>query len=89
MDEFDGAGLVPGGVHDDREIVGEELRLSERLEQGDRAKVEWLRSAAKEGFDQLDRGEGIEFKSMDAFDAWMDELGDEVSAELAAEQVRG
>ena len=34
----------------------------------------------------MDRREGIKFKSMDDFEVWMDELGAEVSVELAAEQ---
>ena len=50
----------------------EGLRLLEQREQEDKAKIEWLRAAAKEGFDQLDRGEGIEFESMDDLDAFID-----------------
>lgn len=79
MDKFIEVGVMPDGVRDDSESRSEDLRLSERREQDDRAKVEWLRSAAKEGFDPLDRGEGITFESMDDFDFWLDHLGDEVS----------
>ena len=71
------------------EVVREGLRLLEQREQEDKAKIEWLRAAAKEGFDQLDRGEGIEFESMDDFDAYVDQIGEEVSAEIAAERKRG
>ena len=67
----------------------EGLRLLEQREQEDKAKIEWLRAAAKEGFDQLDRGEGIEFESMDDLDAFIDQIGEEVSAEIAAERKRG
>ena len=67
----------------------EGLRLLEQREQEDKAKIEWLRAAAKEGFDQLDRGEGIEFESMDDLDAYIDQIGEEVSAEIAAERKRG
>ena len=70
-------------------MVREGLRLLEQREQEDKAKIEWLRAAAKEGFDQLDRGEGIEFDSMDDFDAYIDQIGEEVSAEIAAERKRG
>ena len=35
----------------------EGLRLLEQREQEDRAKIEWLRPAAKEGFDAIERGE--------------------------------
>ena len=67
----------------------EGLRLLEQREQEDKAKIEWLRGAAKEGFDQLDRGEGIEFESIDDFDTFVDQIQAEVSAELAAERKRG
>ena len=70
-------------------MVREGLRLLEQREQEDKAKIEWLRAAAKEGFDQLDRGEGIEFESMDDLDAYIDQIGEEVSAEIAAERKRG
>jgi antitoxin ParD1/3/4 len=70
-------------------MVREGLRLLEQREQEDKAKIEWLRAAAKEGFDQLDRGEGIEFESMDDFDAYIDQIGEEVRAEIAAERKRG
>ena len=44
----------------------EHVEILDLREPEDEAKLEWLRAAAKEGFDQLDRGEGIEFESMDA-----------------------
>ncbi len=79
FDNFIEAGVGSGRFSNASEVVREGLRLLEQREQEDQAKLEWLRSAAKVGFDQLDRGEGIEFQSMDDFEAWMDELGAEVS----------
>ncbi|MEJ7609287.1 MAG: hypothetical protein WKF37_24200 [Bryobacteraceae bacterium] len=38
------------------------------------------------GFDQLDGGEETEFESMHDFDAYIDQIGEEVSADLAAER---
>jgi len=55
-------------------------------EREDRAKLAWLRRAAKAGFDQIDRGSGIEFHSMGDLDAFIDRIGEEVSVELAAER---
>ena len=43
----------------------------------------------KEGFDELDRGEGIEFETMDDLSAHIDRIGKEVSAEIAAERRGG
>lgn len=82
-------GIASGRFSNASEVVREGLRLLEQREQEDKAKLEWLRAAAKEGFDQLDRREGIEFESMDDFDAHIDQIGDEVAAGIAAERRRG
>src|SRR6266481_10067807 len=84
FERFIEAGITSGPFSNASEVVREGLRLLEQREQEDKAKLEWLRAAAKEGFDQLDRGEGIEFESMDDFDAYIDQIGGEVSAEIAA-----
>jgi antitoxin ParD1/3/4 len=84
FDRFIEAGIASGRFSNASEVVREGLRLLEQREQEDKAKLEWLRAAAKEGFDQLDRGEGIEFESMDDFDAYVDRIGEEVSAEMAS-----
>src|ERR1022692_3710949 len=65
FDHFIEAGITSGRFSNASEVVREGLRLLEQREQEDKAKIEWLRATAKEGFDQLDRAEGIEFKSMD------------------------
>jgi antitoxin ParD1/3/4 len=89
LDRFIEAGISSGRFSNASEVVREGLRLLEQREQEDQAKLEWLRAAAKEGFDRLDRGEGIEFESMDEFAAYVDQIGEEVSAEVAAERKRG
>src|ERR1035437_2049953 len=89
FDRFIESGITSGRFSNASEVVREGLRLLEQREQEDKAKIEWLRAAAKEGFDQLDRGEGIEFVSMDDLDAYIDQIEEEVSAEIAAERKRG
>jgi antitoxin ParD1/3/4 len=89
FDRFIETGITSGRYSNASEVVREGLRLLEQREQEDKAKIDWLRSAAKEGFDQLDRGEGIEFASMDDFDVFIDQIGTEVSAQIAAERKRG
>ena len=59
------------------------------LESEDEAKLQWLRAAAKEGFDQLDRGEGVSFESTEDLASYIRQIGAEVSAELAAERECG
>ena len=43
----------------------------------------------RKGFDELDRGEGIEFETMDDLSAHLRKIGEEASAEIAAERKGG
>jgi antitoxin ParD1/3/4 len=89
FDRFIQAGVDSGRFSNASEVVREGLRLLEQREQEDHAKLEWLRAAAKVGFDQLDRGEGIEFESMEDCDAFIDQIGEEVSSRRTAGRKRG
>lgn len=83
-------GVVSSGRYGNAsEVVCEALRLLERREHEDRAKLEWLRGAVKEASDSLERGEGIEFESMDDLCAHIDQMREDVSAELDVERQRG
>ena len=42
-----------------------------------------------EGIDSIERGEGIEFESMDDLAAYIHQIGEEISGEIAAERTRG
>ena len=70
------------------EVVREGLRLMERRKQEDRAKLKWLRGAVREGLDEIDRGEGLEFRSMEELDRHIDQLGNEASAEIVRKDQR-
>jgi antitoxin ParD1/3/4 len=89
FDRFIEAGIRSGPFTDASEVVHEGLRLLEEREQGEKARLEWLRAAAKEGFDQIDRGEGIEFESLDDFEAHIHQIGEEISEDVAAGRRRG
>ncbi|MGO9260080.1 MAG: type II toxin-antitoxin system ParD family antitoxin [Bryobacteraceae bacterium] len=89
FDRFIETGIASGRFSNASEVVREGLRLLEQSEREDQAKLEWLRAAAKEGFDQIDRGEGIEFETMDDLANYVRQIGEEVSAEIASERTRG
>src|ERR1019366_9265546 len=89
FDRFIESGITSGRFSNASEVVREGLRLLEQREQEDKAKIEWLRAAAKEGFDQLDRGDYVTLNSEEDLDAFLDQIHEEVSAELAAERKRG
>ena len=88
LDRFVETGVRTGRYGNASEVVREGLRLLEQREQEDHAKLEWLRKAAREGFDQIDRGEGVELRSMKELNKHIDHLGKEASAEVASERNR-
>jgi len=88
LDRFVESGVTTGRYGNASEVVREGLRLLEQREQEDHAKLEWLRKAAQEGFDQIDRGEGVELRSREELDKHINQLGREASAELASERNR-
>ena len=65
----------PGAMRNASEVVREGLRLLEQREQEEKAKLTWLRSAVREGLDQIDRGEGLEFHSIEDLERHIDRRG--------------
>jgi antitoxin ParD1/3/4 len=65
LDEFIEGRINSGRFSDASELVGEALRLLEEREREEDAKLEWLRNAAKEGFDAFDRGDFTTLRSGD------------------------
>jgi len=88
FDRFIQTGITSGRFSNASEVVREGLRLLEQREQEDKAKLEWLRAAAKEATDSIERGEGIEFETMDHLAAYVHQIGEEVSAEIDSERRR-
>ena len=89
LERFIDSGVASGRYGDASEVVREGLRLLEQRDREHGAKLAWLLGAVKEGRDQIDRGEGIEFHSMDDLEAYIHRLGEDASAEIAAGQVGG
>jgi putative addiction module CopG family antidote len=63
FDRFLESGVSSGRFSDANQMVREGLRLLEEQEQEEQAKLEWLRAAAKEGFDDIDRGNYVVLRS--------------------------
>ena len=80
-DHFIDATIASGRFSDASAAIEEGLRLLEEREHEDEAKLEWLRAAAKDGFDALDRGDAITFSSMDEIAAHIRAIGAEVRAQ--------
>ena len=65
FDRFIETGITSGRFSNASEVVHEGLRPLEQRDAEERAKLTWLRSAAKDSFASIDRGEGRKFHSMD------------------------
>jgi len=85
FDRFIEAGIDSGRFSDASEIVREGLRLLEEREQDERVKLEWLRAAAKEGFDALERGDFTELRSDTELTSFMEAIHREAVSEVVCE----
>ena len=88
LDQFIETGVRTGRFTGASDMVREGLELLSHREREDTAKVEWLRTAAREGFDSIDRGDGLAFASMDDLEAWVHRVGEAVSNEIASGRER-
>jgi antitoxin ParD1/3/4 len=88
FDRFIEVGITSGRFSNASEVVREGLRLLEQREQENKAKIEWLRGAAKEGFDAADRGDYVALRSDREVDDFVDRVRRDVAEKLRAEKVR-
>jgi antitoxin ParD1/3/4 len=88
LDRFIEDGVASGRFSNAGEVVREGLWLLEEREQEDKAKLEWLRPAAKEGFDDIERGDYVTLRSDKEISDFFGQLGEEASAESANKQKR-
>lgn len=83
LDEFVERQVTSGRYSNASEIVRESLRLLEEQEQERKAKLKALRQAAKQGFDEIDQGQGIVLKGKRAIQEFIAEIETEVRANSA------
>ncbi len=63
------------------DVVCTGLRLLEDREREESARLEWLRAAAAEGFDEADRGEYTALRSDRDFEEFLKRVGEESAVE--------
>ena len=88
LDRFEEAEVVAGRYGNASEVIRDALRLLDQRRQEERAKLKWLRGAVKEGIEQIERGERIEFHTIEDLERFVDKLGEEASAAVAAQKKR-
>jgi antitoxin ParD1/3/4 len=89
FDQLIESNVASGRFSNASEVVGEGLRLFEQREEEDKAKLEWLRGTAKEGFEAIDRGNYVAINSEEELDVFLGKIREEVTIELASEPKRG
>src|SRR5262245_50139659 len=85
FDDFVAKQVASGRYQNASEIVREALRLLEAAEEERKAKLKALRQAAKQGFDELDQGQGVVVKSKKALHQLMKDLEAKASQSPVAE----
>ncbi|MEK6397484.1 MAG: type II toxin-antitoxin system ParD family antitoxin [Terriglobus sp.] len=88
LDHFIDLSIESGRFSNASEIVREALRLLEKRELEDQARLEWLRSAAKDGFDAMERGDYVELDPGRGFETFLKEIHEEVVADLDSQNSR-
>lgn len=86
FDHFIETEVQSGRYGNASEVVREGLRLMERRSQVEQAKLDWLRGAVRKGLDEIDRGEGLEFASVDELVQYIDGLEEEASIPVAGDK---
>lgn len=88
FDRFISKGVTSGRFSNASEVVREGLRLLEQREQEDKAKLDWLRAAAKEGFDAAKRGDYVSLSSKKQIGDFLRDVRREVTDDLLADRQR-
>jgi antitoxin ParD1/3/4 len=88
LDHFVESGVASGRFSDASDVVREALRLLEQRELADKAKLDWLRASANEGFVAADRGDYTVLGDDQEITDFVREVHEEASNEIAVERKR-
>ncbi len=77
FDRLIDAEVKSGRYSNASEVVREGLRLLEERNRIEKAKLKWLRQAAKEGFDQIEKGQFVTLRSDADIHEMMERLAQE------------
>ena len=88
FDHFIDTGIESGRFSNASEVVREGLRLLEQQELENEAKLEWLRGAAKEGFDAAESEDIVAVRSPKELDQLMGKIHKEVSSGINTSRSR-
>jgi antitoxin ParD1/3/4 len=83
LDRFIARQVASGRYSNASEIVREALRLLQAQEQERTAKLNALRRAAKQGFDEIDQGQGIVLKGKKKISQFITDIETEVRTNAA------
>ncbi len=83
LDNFVARQVASGRYSNASEIVRDALRLLEEREQERKAKLNALREAAKQGFDEIDQGKGIVLKGKKEINRFITDIKTEVRTNTA------
>ena len=87
FDQFIETGVASGRFSNASEMVREGLRLLEQREQENQAKLEWLRTAVREGIEDLEQGDYTPLNSSIELDQFMKQV--EADSAAAVQPKRG
>lgn len=88
FNRFIDRGINSGRYSNASEMIREGLRLLERRDAEHRARIQWLRSAAQEGFAAVDRGDFEVLRSEEDLDQFLEAIQSGVPTDLARESKR-
>jgi len=89
FDRFIEARVMSGRFSNASEVVREGLRLLEQREAESKAKLRWLRAAAKEGFDAIERGDSTTLHPVKEIKDFLRDVREDVSAGIAVKRKSG